>query len=66
MKIMGRVKKGAVKYTEKFCTNLPKEVNVGVSNYCKEKGVSPAILGRKAIVKFLKEKGFLKEEKDYL
>lgn len=46
--------------------NLPQDVKKAVEMHAKIEGVKPAVIYRKAIVKYLKEKGVLEQDKNYL
>lgn len=54
------------KYTEKIAFYSKKELKKALEKYAQDEGVNPSIICRKALVKFLKEKGVLDKDKKYL
>ena len=54
------------KYTDSVNTRFPVEVAAGIKTYCEEEGIKAPVLIRKAVVKYLKDKGLLKVDKKYL
>ena len=53
-------------YDEKIGFMSPKVLKEALQNYADEEGVKPAVIARKALVKYLKEKGVLKDKVRYL
>ncbi len=55
------------KYTELINTKFPKEVVAALKRYCDDEGgIKAPVVVRKAVVKYLKEKNYLEENKKYL
>jgi len=54
------------KYTDSVNTKFPKEVAQAIKSFCEEEGIKPPVVIRKAVVKYLKDKGLLDSDKKYL
>jgi len=53
-------------YTEQLNFMISKEIKHKLEDYAKQEGVKFAVIIRKALVKYLKEKQVLDQDKNYL